>query len=100
MYAQVAIFLVLANILDVAFTRLFLIAGIATEGNPIADYLITSLGWGGFMLYKVSLPLLVLYFHEKIPTAASWIKKLIWIAFVFYAMLMIYHITAFIIWQV
>ncbi len=90
--AQLALLTFMMSALDAGFTLEHMIRQVASEWNPIMDYLLHTYGVAGFIAGKtlvtgLALMFLVCFFEQK--QAARWT---LWGAFFAYVALTTYHV--------
>ena len=92
MYTILFAILLVMNITDVAFTKLFVGKLGGDELNPVANWLIFHYGWIGLLVAKVAPCLLGLSFAHLADKWTAPVKTLIWIAVLSYTWLTVYHV--------
>lgn len=94
-YGLGIIFLWVVNMIDVFYTRSLMTAGIASEANPLMDWVITNYGFGGLGVFKtfwiVMLWALILIMYKKYGGLSDLIKALYWGTILAYTVLTGYH---------
>lgn len=95
-YVSGVIFLLVANIMDVIYTRDLIVNGKATEFNPMMDWVIQNYGFCGMAILKTSLVFIVsllfilLHINGHRPTKV--LDTVFGIGVGAYAILTVYHL--------
>ena len=94
LFAFLFALLAVLQIVDVVYTREFLMMG-GQEANPFAAMIINGSGWWGLLFVKV-LPcimgMIVSFYMEK---TEWWVKALVWVGVAAYIPLTIFHMNSF-----
>lgn len=92
LFTMLFVLLLVAQVLDVVYTRKFLLIG-GQETNPVAGMLIVNSGWWGLLFVKTFPCIMGVIVTLFMKETELWVKALVWFGVAVYIPLTIFHLS-------